>query len=207
MVDGKLVKTFKEICGIAGVFVVMYTGSNYGNVLFLEVFDLKKANTTILFFNRLLLWGILLLFFLYVKFYTKEKFLPWEERKQSIVKAGLSVIVLLVIIFVGFVGLILIIQYLDFPTQGERLPEKNILFQNLSLMIFYAFTAGVLEELLFRGYILPTLTRISKSLIVGILVSSTIFGLMHLSYGTVHQVIIPIFLELFSQPTMQNSGV
>lgn len=196
MVDAKSGKTVREICGIAGVLVLLHIGSNYSNGLLLEVFDLEKANTTILFLNRLLLWGILLLFFLYVKFFIKEKFLPWEERKQTIVRAGLSVIILLVILFVGFVGLILFIQYLDFPTQGERLPEINILFQNLHLMIFYAFTAGVLEELLFRGYILPTLTRISKSLIMGILISSTIFGLMHFSYGTVHQVIIPTFFGI-----------
>ena len=189
-------KMFREILGIIGVLLVMYLISNYSNTVLPKVFDLEKPNAPIFFYNRLLLWGGLLLFFLYVKFYLKEKFLPWKEEKLSILHTIISVILLLVVLLVGFVGLVLFIQSLDIPTQGERLEGKGILYQNIPLMIFFAFTAAVLEELLFRGYILPTITKLTNSMWLGIGISSVLFGLMHLSYGTLHQVVIPIYFAI-----------
>jgi membrane protease YdiL (CAAX protease family) len=62
-------------------------------------------------------------------------------------------------------------------------------------LVFTAFTAGVLEEFLFRGYIQPRIERWTQSKLLGILITSLIFGLMHTYYGTLHQLLIPIFFS------------
>ena len=186
-----------EILGILGVCLIMYSISNYSISFLLNIVDLKKPTVPAVFLNRMLLWGSLLLFFLYVKFFLKKSFLPWKERKLSILTTILSTIILLTLLFVGFVALVLIIQYFDFSTQGERSDEmRDLVYQNLSLMIFTCFTAAVLEELLFRGFILPTFTEITNKVWIGVALSSLLFGLMHLSYGTMHQVIIPIYFGI-----------
>ena len=186
-----------EILGILGVCLLMYSVSNYSVNFLLNFLNLEKPTVPIVFFNRTLLWGSLFLFFLYVKFYLKKDFLPWKERNLSFLKTVLSVIIVLVLLFVGFVALVLIIQNFNFPTQGERIEEiTNLVYHNLPLMIFTCFTAAVVEELLFRGFILPAFTEITNSVWMGVVISSVLFGLMHLSYGTIHQVIIPIYFGI-----------
>lgn len=186
-------KPFKEILGIIGICLLLYFISNYGNYLLFSVFDLTSPTVLVMFLNRILLWIALLLFFLYVKLYLKEQFLPWEERHLSIFKTILSIIIVLGLLFAGFVGLVLIIQSLNFSTQSDTNQGIELLYRSIPLMIFTCFTAAVLEELLFRGYILPTIVKIINSVWGGIFLSSILFGLMHLSYGTSHQVIIPIY--------------
>ena len=190
-------KTYSQILGIVGICALMYSVSNFSIGIFLENFHQEKPTVPIVFLNRILLWISLFLFFLYVKYYLKEKFIPWEEQNLSLWKTGVSIIAIIGLLLVGFVGLVLIIQSMDFATQWEGIDEiRNLTLQNLPLLIFTCFTAAVVEEILFRGYILPTLTNITNSAKLGIVISSTLFGLMHLSYGTAHQVIIPIYFGI-----------
>lgn len=144
------------------------------------------------------MWFGLFLFFLYVKIFLKEKFLPWKERNLSVFKTILATIVVLVLLFIGFVGLVLLLQSFDFSsTNAEAIDEiKSLKYQSIPLIIFTCITAAVLEELLFRGYILPTLSKITNSVPLGIIISSIIFGFIHLSYGTVYQIIIPLYFGI-----------
>lgn len=190
-------KSYLQILGIIGVCVLMYLISNYSINVFLTILDQEKPTISMVFINRLLLWAGLFLFYLYVRFYLKEKFLPWKERNLSLLKTVVSIIVIMILLLVGFVGLVLIIQSMDFADKVEGINEvRNLTLQSLPLIIFTCFTAAVLEEILFRGYILPTLTKITNSARLGIVISSILFGLMHLSYGTAHQVIIPIYFGI-----------
>lgn len=185
-----------ELLGIVGVCLLLYLISNNSNEILLNILNKESLTTGVMFTNRILLWGGLFLFFLYVRYYLRETFLPWKEKNLSFLKTIFSVIVLLVVLFVGSVTLILLIQSMDIPTQNKETAFQgaDLLYQSLSLMIFTSFTAAVLEELLFRGYILPTLTKITNSTWMGVVLSSIVFGLVHFSYGTLHQIIIPIYI-------------
>lgn len=191
-------KSYLEILGIVGICVLLYLISNHSISILLKIFNQDKPVVSIVFLNRLLLWGGLLLFILYVKYFLEEKFLPWKERNLSVFKTILAIIVVLAVLFIGFIGLVLLIQLFDFsPTNVPEIEEiKSITLKNIPLMVFTCFTAAVLEEILFRGYMQPTFSKITNSVSLGIILNSILFGLIHISYGTVYQVIIPIFFGL-----------
>lgn len=190
-------KSYGQILGIIAICALLYLASNYSVDILQKIFNQENPTISIIYFNRILLWGGLFLFFLYVKFYLKEKLVPWKEQNLTILQTVISIIVIMVLLFVGFVGLILIIQSMDFATQVEGINEiRDLTLQNIPLLIFTCVTAAIVEEILFRGYILPTLTEITNSAKLGVLLSSTLFGFMHFSYGTAHQIIIPIYFGI-----------
>lgn len=67
---------------------------------------------------------------------------------------------------------------------------------NIPLILFTSITAGITEELLFRGYLIPRLEIIVKKTYLSILISSILFGLIHYSYDTLIQVIGPFSIGL-----------
>ena len=62
------------------------------------------------------------------------------------------------------------------------------------LMLFTCVTAGIVEEFVFRGYLMPRLQLLFNRPYITVLVSSLLFGILHVGYGTVAQVVVPIFI-------------
>jgi membrane protease YdiL (CAAX protease family) len=187
----------KEMIGIGLILILLYAVSNFSDPFLTALFNSQKPDAWVYFINRLLLWAVLLLLFLYTRYVLRQNFLPWENKKRGILFYILSILSMLAILFVGLVLLAMLLNALQFNSVSKNQMERNLIYKNnISLLIFTAFTAGVLEELLFRGYIQPRVERWTQSKLWGILITSTIFGLMHLSYGTMHQVIIPIFFSI-----------
>ena len=92
-----------------------------------------------------------------------------------------------------------------FPNQFELvlqtyvipLDELMKIFRNDPfLMVFTCVTAGFVEELLFRGYLLPRLALLFNNSLVAVIVSSVLFGLMHFGYGTVINMVGPFIIGL-----------
>lgn len=54
-----------------------------------------------------------------------------------------------------------------------------------------SITAGIVEELVFRGYLFPRFEEIFKNTDIAIILSASVFGLLHISYGTIAQVAFP----------------
>ena len=67
---------------------------------------------------------------------------------------------------------------------------------SLPLKFFIAFTAGVVEEFIFRGYLLPRLQLFFSSKHWPIVIGAILFGLAHFRYGTIMNVAGPIILGL-----------
>lgn len=74
--------------------------------------------------------------------------------------------------------------------------ENYVLPSNLIIYILTAITTGISEEYLFRGLILTRLLSVSKTTIFPLIVTSLLFGAMHLvhlfnrsSFNTINQVI------------------
>jgi membrane protease YdiL (CAAX protease family) len=72
----------------------------------------------------------------------------------------------------------------------------NFFRENKFLMVYTALTAGVTEELIFRGYLLPRLEMLLKNSYLAILISSLIFGLAHYGYGTIQNMLDPFVIGL-----------
>jgi membrane protease YdiL (CAAX protease family) len=149
------------------------------------------------FSSRIAIWLVLAIAFFYSFFIEKDAFLLWKDKKYSIgfyVKAILS---LYLICAVGGSFLNLFIKYLTHEKTSDVIVRLLSIFKNnYLLIIFTCLTAGVVEELLMRGYMQPRLEKIYQNQYFGILISAILFGILHSTYGTVGQVLIPFFIGL-----------
>ena len=64
----------------------------------------------------------------------------------------------------------------------------------LLLMIFACLTAGVVEEYIFRGYLMPRLEILFKHGWLVVILSSVLFGIAHVSSLSLIGVIVPILI-------------
>jgi membrane protease YdiL (CAAX protease family) len=64
------------------------------------------------------------------------------------------------------------------------------------LLVFGAITAGITEELAFRGYILSRLALFFKNRHLPVLISAALFSFMHLSYKTVSELIFTFLIGI-----------
>jgi membrane protease YdiL (CAAX protease family) len=84
-------------------------------------------------------------------------------------------------------------------TSSKLLEYVGLFKNNVPLLIFTALTAGVTEELIFRGYMQPRLEKAFNSPVLAIIITSFLFALLHAAYGTVTQFLVPWFIgALFS---------
>lgn len=154
-----------------------------------------SVNATTLFISRLLIWFCLLLIWFYSIKFEKQKLLIWEEKNYNIPFYIISVILMFIIIIVGVTCIQKAISLLGLKSNSASLVKiVNIFKKNYWLMIFTAITAGIVEELIFRAYIQPRLELLFKSPAVAIIISSFLFGLLHFQYGTIINVLGPIFI-------------
>jgi membrane protease YdiL (CAAX protease family) len=147
------------------------------------------------FLSRVAIWGVFLLVFLYSLFIEKSTFLLKEEKKYSAVFYIKAILCLYFICSVGGALLNVMIQLLVQEKISEKLFELTSIFKNdYFLIIFTCFTAGAVEEFLMRGYIQPRIEKLYNSPFLGIFVSAILFGILHSTYGTIGQVVIPFFI-------------
>jgi hypothetical protein len=62
------------------------------------------------------------------------------------------------------------------------------------LLLFTCLTAGITEELIFRGYLLPRLEILFKNKWAAIIISALLFGLAHGGYGDLSKMLVPFII-------------
>ena len=118
--------------------------------------------------------------FSFKKDYFQFNFLPIEEAIIQGIKGWLTI--------VPFVLLISLIMNSLIENQNGSNPLLEIVLNNnnyLSFILLFITTsllAPVFEEIIFRGVLLPTLSR-EFGIILGIIISAFIFAIAHLSLG------------------------
>ncbi|MES2763763.1 MAG: type II CAAX endopeptidase family protein [Bacteroidota bacterium] len=147
--------------------------------------------------SRLLFWICLILLCFYVRKIEKQKLLLWAENEYSFT-GYLKYTAILVFTLLGSVILFSIVFHvLNLPRDSSELEKLMKLFRgNLFLIITTCITAGVVEELIFRGYLLPRLEFLLKNKYLVIIISSVLFGLLHFGYGTLLNVVGPFIIGL-----------
>ena len=114
---------------------------------------------TVMIVTRVLFWLCLLLMFVYALKIERQPFLLWTETKQRVDFYILSNMALIGILFIGtaFIGITLT-KILHINQPNEKFKLLVPLFRaNKGLLILTIVTAGVVEEFLFRGYLMPRL--------------------------------------------------
>ncbi|MBN8854098.1 MAG: hypothetical protein BGO55_06880 [Sphingobacteriales bacterium 50-39] len=149
------------------------------------------------FIERSFYWLFIAVLWLYATKVEKQPLLIWEENKYS---AGTHISHVFALFFIIMISVAFINFFLSPLTHEESSKVLHrivdFLGKNLFLLVFTALTAGVTEELIFRGYLQPRLELLLKNPYWAIFISSLIFGLAHFRYGTVKNVVDPFIIGL-----------
>jgi len=144
--------------------------------------------------SRLFFWLCFVIILIYVSKAERQRLLLWDDERYSVGYYILSVIVILLIIVFGAAIIGLALKRFD----QLKFSAAITLMRNMSapVKLLGAITAGVLEELIFRGYMIPRLKLFFKSAHWPVIISSVIFGVGHWGYGTLVNVLVPLFIGL-----------
>ena len=148
-----------------------------------------------IFITRALLWLLLAFMFWYTKNIEKQNFLLWRNKTRGLLIDSLSAIVVFIVLFVGMTILFYALKYfgLNKVNTSALIKLRDL---NMPLKLYSLITAAVFEELVFRAYLLPRLQSYFKTAIWPIIISSVIFALTHSGYGTIANVIGPLFIGI-----------
>lgn len=154
-------------------------------------------NETQFYISRFAIWISLLLLFAYSIKIEKQPLLIWGETEYSILAFAKAIFITFVKLFIAVYITSVLIMLLKITGESVVLNKALALFKKSYFLLFFTcVTAGITEELIFRGYLLPRLELLSKNKILAIIISSILFGLLHIGYGTLLNVIGPIVIGL-----------
>ncbi len=183
--------------GILFTFVLLAAVMLYVFPVISMITGIKRITATSFLFSRIALWAVLIIIFLYSLFIEKGSFLLKKETQHSLAFYVKATLCIYLICIIGGAFLNAVIQLLFHEKMSGKLFELTSIFKNnYFLIIFTSFTAGAVEEFLMRGYIQPRIEKVYNSPFLGIAVSAILFGILHSTYGTIGQVVIPFFIGI-----------
>jgi len=149
------------------------------------------------YLKKLIIWIWLLLIYLYSIKVEKQKLLLWTDKKQTVLFYFISIISVLGLSFLAGASQQLL------PKLGVKVQTSQVLNEMLAyvhthtiLLVLTCVTAGVVEELIFRGYLIPRLNILFKNSYLPVILSALIFGVAHIGYGTLINMFVPFLLGL-----------
>lgn len=181
--------------GIVLTFVLLAAVMLYAFPVISTITGTKGITSNNFLLSRMAIWFVLGLVFLYNLFIEKQPFLLKTERKYTVLFYIKAIIGLYLTCIIGGTFLNILIRFFVHEQMSSKLLQLTSLFKNdYFLITFTCFTAGAVEELLMRGYIQPRIEKIYNSPAAGVIASAILFGILHSTYGTIGQVVIPFFI-------------
>jgi hypothetical protein len=182
---------------IAGVFlaVILFVSIITG---FFGLLHSKSLDTeTNFWISRWVFWILVLIMFLYAQKVEKKPLLLWKEQKKKPLFYLLSIIIVLIVVTISSIGLSVIEKTFG-VVQNDRVLKELIALVcgNKLLLVFVCLTAGVTEELIFRGYLLPRLEILFKNKWAAIIISALLFGLAHVGFGDLNRMLGPFIIGI-----------
>ncbi len=177
------------------VSIVLFFAALVVTKLFKDV--LLLSDEAALFSSRIAIWVALAILFIYVRQIEKQPLLLWEEKKYSVGYYILSVITTLLVVVAVLIVFSIVWTLLGLKKDSDSLNKIIEIFRhNHFLVLLTCLTAGITEELVFRGYIMPRLQLLFNKTYISVIISSVIFGLIHFGYGTALNMIGPFIIGL-----------
>ncbi len=157
----------------------------------------KAGSAAAFAYSRIVLWLVLLITFMYSLLIEKQSLLLWKDKTYPFGFYLKKIFSLYLICAVGGSFLNFLIRFFTHESMSSKIVQLSYIFKNnYSLIIFTCLTAGIVEELLMRGYIQTRIERIYKNQYAGVFVSAVLFGILHSAYGTIGQVAVPCFIGI-----------
>ncbi|MGC4039503.1 MAG: type II CAAX endopeptidase family protein [Flavobacterium sp.] len=186
-----------ELIGVLSILFILFFCSFFGASILLQLQGIDKVNATTLFLSRFIFWICVVLVWIYAIKIERQPLLVWEEHRYPFLTYLGHIFLVIIAIFIVLIPVRLAIYFSGLEQVSTKLIEmKSMLKGSKSFVLFVVFTAGITEEILFRGYIQPRLDALLKSPVLGILINSLLFALLHHGYGTLVNIIGPLFIGL-----------
>ncbi|RWY53945.1 CPBP family intramembrane glutamic endopeptidase [Mucilaginibacter gilvus] len=142
--------------------------------------------------SRFFYWVWLALIFVYAWRLEHQPLLLWPEKRYGAGFYLASVFGILLTFVIGtniIAGLLMVFKLFKRSDAMAGIAQFSIL-----LKVFISLTAAVVEEFVFRGYLMPRLQLFYKSVHWPVIITSVLFGLAHMRWGTIVNVLGPMFI-------------
>src|SRR5450432_433530 len=188
-------ENYSMTVGIISILSFLFIFPLFFSPFALHLFGISQINGTLLFISRLLYWVGLALVWLYSVKVEKQNILIWKDRPYKFLLYVVSIISIFIVLNVGLALIRNLYSQTHFSQTSDKITGLADIFrQSEFLLVFTALTAGITEEIIFRGYLQPRLQIMFRTPFLGILISSVLFGLLHYGYGTAINMITTFFI-------------
>jgi len=185
----------KILFGVIALIIVLFLQPVL-TWIFIRLYALPVTSTLFLF-TRLFYWVLAMGIWYYAKVIEKQHILLWKEQKYDFIFYLISIALIFISVILCMAVVRIVCHFLHVNMKSDNLENAIRIFKaHKYLAVFTALTAGVTEELIFRGYLQPRLEILFKNSYVAIFVSSAIFGLLHFGFGTIINMIGPFVIGL-----------
>ena len=178
------------------ILVSLFLGISY----FTRIHYILKINdNVIVFIQSLYKWLILLIAFFLSKYFSKDNYFSLKEKNYNLFFYIKNIFLFLIILIIlnALLGKISLLILPDHTSEKLSL-LINTFKKSKFLLLFTEITAGIVEEIIFRGYILGKLLSITKSKSMSILISTFSFSIIHISYGNILSIITTFIFGLMA---------
>jgi membrane protease YdiL (CAAX protease family) len=146
--------------------------------------------------SRFLIWAILGMLYLYTRYGQMQPFLLWKEEKYDALFYIKAIIGVYLLCFASAI-IAHVPAWLGLHENNSVLYKMGaIMKQYPVLLVFSAATAGITEELVFRGYILSRLSLFFNNRHWPVIISSALFSFMHLGYKSVSELLFSFLIGI-----------
>jgi len=185
------------LIGVLSILTLLFLFTAFGFSVLLTISTLTKISATGLFASRIFFWFSLLLLFIYSIKIEKQPLLLWNEKRYNAIFYLLSLLGIFFTLFILMATLNVTLKLFKLNSISAKISQMLAIMRgNKLLVIFTCLTAGVTEELIFRGYLQPRFQLLLKNQYLAIGLNAILFGLMHYRYGTVVNVLGPVLIGL-----------
>jgi uncharacterized protein len=147
--------------------------------------------------SRGLLWFWLLLIWLYIHYIERKPFFLLKEEKHPAWFYFSAVTVLMVTFFaVNYIPALfsrMQMSLADTHVQAEMMAYQH---ERPFLLLITAVTAGIVEESIFRGYMLPRLHSLLNKQWAAVLIGAVLYAALHYTYGSWLNMLIPFLIGI-----------
>ena len=179
---------FLLITGFAGALLGTYAVLMFnGNVLFRFPFALR----VILYIAGYWVIAVVPLILMYVN---KEKMREYFQGRGKLV---LQILIGLGIGLGMSFSLTLIPHLMGFGNFVDNGTRHDQFIEFVIELIYFIFSVAFVEEFVFRGFIFRRLKNLTGSDVVSLIISSVMFGLLHVFSGNIIQIVITSLLGAF----------
>ncbi|ANI89858.1 hypothetical protein A9P82_11510 [Arachidicoccus ginsenosidimutans] len=181
------------LSGILSILILLLVSLFYRRLFGLPAI----INESIFIWSRIFIWLVVLFAYFYAVKIEKQSLIIWEEKKYSFLKTVVHILAIYGVVILAGIVVAILQKLFKFQTKSARLETILNLFRpRYWLALLTCLTAGITEELIFRGYIQTRLMKLANNVWFGIIISAFLFALFHLSYGTVGEFVGVFFIGI-----------